>query len=145
MSKLIKFKPSINAFSGKLYQKLLKSGPKKVKFQRTMKSKGGTPEYYRKKYKSIYGRIRHSPVGEKLVGKAREKTIPIKNQTKRFKTHVKNHVDLLNKQLDKSPTASAALTILPGIAVLGGLQYAEIRKRRKQRSDKGKKRGSYKK
>lgn len=159
---IVKFKPNLKAYSGKLYQKLLGSSTKQTKLiGRQGIFKGGTPEYYRKKYRSLYGRVRHSPLGEKVVEKAREKLVmPIKQRTKFLKGHIGSHW----KAVKEHPTGQFYGTVLPIAGVWGAtiplavwdarrsmreraeakrMQDAVRTSERKTRSDKGKKRGKY--
>ena len=109
---IIKFRPTLKAYSGKLFQKLLKSAPKKVKpTGRQGVFKGGTPEYYRKKYRSLYGRVRHSPLGEKVVDKVKEKVLPFKQKIKYLKGHVGSHW----KAVKEHPTGQLIGMALPGL------------------------------
>ena len=167
---IIKFKPIREAFKGKIYQKLLKPGTKKVKATGRQSSVGGTPEYYRKKYKSVYGRFRYSPLGETVAKLAQNNVMePVKLKAKQLKGNTKYHAEWLKRKIQSTPGLEAEIAIAPAVAALPPLMYydyktgqkewdkaweaaeKELQERksnatmsdRKTRSDKGKKRGKY--
>ena len=167
--KLVKFKPIKEAFQGKIYQKLLKPGAKPVKpAGRQQGFKGGTPEYYRKKYKSVYGRVRHSRTGEKVAAAVMPFAQKMKHKVKLLKGHVGYHAKWLGRKIDRTPGLTAKIAMAPGAIAYPFLLYHDMKsqdkrfekawaeaeaadkarearksQKRKERSDKGKKRGKY--
>ncbi len=149
--KLTKFIPTEKAYTGKLYQKLISPSMKRIKVspRSRIKSKGGTLEYYKKKYLSPYGRVRYSRAGEKVASKVSEMGVPVRREAKRYK----GLVSALKKKIEATPELGPVLVAAPAVASIPVASYLDKKLfgdsqskksgKRKQRSDKGKKRGSY--